>query len=95
MNVAVVILGNFYEVKRECEGSVFNHYFYSQHYLCDPGIPLPRMEVTFSMRRLSKIEEECKHYMFEIQRMHHQQQEQRENEVQRFTIKYFIPFCKC
>ena len=39
------------------------------------------MEVTFSMQRLSRIEVECKHYMSEIQRMHRQLQEQRENEV--------------
>ena len=55
--------------------------FFFQHYLCDPGIPLPKMEVTFSMQRLSRIEAECKHYMSEIQRMHRQLQEQRENEV--------------
>ncbi|XP_022783914.1 gamma-tubulin complex component 6-like [Stylophora pistillata] len=50
------------------------------HYLCDPGIPLPKMEVTFSMHRLSRIEAECKLYMTEIQKMHRQLQEQRENE---------------
>ena len=33
------------------------------------------------MQRLSRIEAECKHYMSEIQRMHRQLQEQRENEV--------------
>ena len=55
--------------------------FFFQHYLCDPGIPLPKMEVTFSMQRLSRIEAECKHYMSEIQRMHRQLQKQRENEV--------------
>ncbi|KAL9960738.1 hypothetical protein ACROYT_G034231 [Oculina patagonica] len=51
-----------------------------EHYLCDPGIPLPKMEVTFSMRRLSRIEEECKQYMTEIQRMHQKLQEQREKQ---------------
>lgn len=56
-------------------------FFFFQHYLCDPGIPLPKMEVTFSMQRLSRIEAECQHYMSEIQRMHRQLQEQRENEV--------------
>ena len=55
--------------------------FFFQHYLCDPGIPLPKMEVTFSMQQLSRIEAECKHYISEIQRMHRQLQEQRENEV--------------
>ncbi|PFX29663.1 Gamma-tubulin complex component 6 [Stylophora pistillata] len=44
------------------------------------GIPLPKMEVTFSMHRLSRIEAECKLYMTEIQKMHRQLQEQRENE---------------
>ena len=33
------------------------------------------------MQRLSRIEAECQHYMSEIQRMHRQLQEQRENEV--------------
>lgn len=33
------------------------------------------------MQRLSRIETECQHYMSEIQRMHRQLQEQRENEV--------------
>ena len=61
--------------------SFFSFSFFFQHYLCDPGIPLPKMEVTFSMQRLSRIEAECKHYMSEIQRMHRQLQEQRENEV--------------
>ena len=50
------------------------------------------MEVTFSMRRLSKIEEECKHYMSEIQSMHHQLQEQRQHEVQRFIYQVFHSF---
>ena len=59
----------------------FPLFFFFQHYLCDPGIPLPKMEVTFSMQRLSRIEAECKHYMSEIQRMHRQLQKQRENEV--------------
>ena len=63
---------------------------FPQHYLCDPGIPLPKMEVTFSMRRLSKIEEECKQYMTEIQKMHRQLQEQRENEVHGFVSEHFI-----
>lgn len=36
------------------------------------------------MRRLSRIEEECKRYMTGIQRMHQQLQEQRENEVSFF-----------
>lgn len=65
-------------------------FFLSQHYLCDPGIPLPNMEVTFSMRRLSKIEEECKQYMNEIQKMHHQLQEQRENEVLGFFLRSLL-----
>ena len=56
--------------------------FFLQHFLCDPGIALPRMEVTFSMRRLSKIEEECKQYMAAIQTMHRQLQEKKENEVE-------------
>ena len=59
----------------------FFPFFFFQHYLCDPGILLPKMEVTFSMQRLSRIETECQHYMSEIQRMHRQLQEQRENEV--------------
>ena len=48
--------------------------------------------MTFSMRRLSKIEEECKHYMSEIQSMHHQLQEQREHEVQRVIYQVFHSF---
>ena len=56
--------------------------------------------MTFSTRRLSKIEEECKHYMCEIQRMHHQLQEQRQNKVRigfalstlRDWLKKFAPF---
>ena len=74
--------------------------FFFQHYLCDPGIPLPKMEVTFSMQRLSKIEVECQHYMSEIQRMHRQLQEQRETEVNSRNSHSFFFFgtwiwCKC
>ena len=74
----------------------FPFFFFFQHYLCDPGIPLPKMEVTFSMQRLSRIEAECQHYMSEIQRMHRQLQEQRENEVNgrnshRFFFFFFAP----
>lgn len=52
-----------------------------QHLLCDPSVPFPKMEVTFSMRRLNKLEDECKQYMGTIQRMNNQLQKQRENEV--------------
>ena len=55
--------------------------FVPQHFLCDPGIPLPRMEVTFSMARLNKLEGECKQYMATVQTMYNQLQEQREKEV--------------
>ena len=48
------------------------------------------MEVTFSMQRLSRIEAECQHYMSEIQRMHRQLQEQRENEVNRRNSHSFF-----
>ena len=51
------------------------------------------MEVTFSMQRLSRIEAECQHYMSEIQRMHRQRQEQRENEVNgRNSHRFFFCF---
>lgn len=52
-----------------------------QHFLCDPGIPIPRMEVTFSMARLNKLEGECKQYMEAVQSMYNELQEQREKEV--------------
>lgn len=71
----------------------FFPFFFFQHYLCDPGIPLPKMEVTFSMQRLGRIEAECQHYMSEIQRMHRQRQEQRENEVNgRNSHRFFFFF---
>ena len=62
--------------------------------MCDPGIPLPKMEVTFSMQRLSRIEEECKQYMAEVQRMHQQLQEQREIQVSTLGLSLvaFLPF---
>lgn len=73
--------------------SFFSFFFFFQHYLCDPGIPLPKMEVTFSMQRLGRIEAECQHYMSEIQRMHRQRQEQRENEVNgRNSHRFFFFF---
>lgn len=51
------------------------------------------MEVTFSMQRLGRIEAECQHYMSEIQRMHRQRQEQRENEVNgRNSHRFFFFF---
>ena len=56
--------------------------------MCDPGIPLPRMEVTFSMARLNKLEGECKQYMAAVQTMYNQLQEQREKEVG-FSFDYF------
>ena len=55
---------------------------FRQHFLCDPGVRIPAMEVTFSMRRLSKIEEECKQYKDRIQQMHNRLKEKKENEVQ-------------
>lgn len=71
----------------------FFPFFFFQHYLCDPGIPLPKMEVTFSMQRLGRIEAECQHYMSEIQRMHRQRQEQRESEVNgRNSHRFFLFF---
>ena len=82
-------------------GMSYFSFFFFQHYLCDLGIPLPKMEVTFSMQRLSRIEAECKHYMSEIQRMHRQLQEQRENEVNSRNGQSFFFFfgtwiwCKC
>ncbi|XP_068759529.1 gamma-tubulin complex component 6-like isoform X2 [Montipora capricornis] len=51
-----------------------------EHFLCDPGVRVPTMEVTFSMRRLSKIEEECKQYKDRIQQMHNRLKEKKENE---------------
>ena len=64
-----------------------------QHFLCDPGIPPPRMEVTFSMRRLSKIEDECKQYMAAIQKMHNHLQEQRESEVGLYRSAHILRSC--
>ena len=60
---------------------IFLFCFVPQHFLCDPGISLPRMEVTFSMARLNKLEGECKQYMKAVQTMYNQLQEQREKEV--------------
>ena len=39
------------------------------------------MEVTFSMKRLSKIEEECKQYVDTIQEMRNRLKQQKEDEV--------------
>ena len=47
------------------------------------------MEVTFSMKRLSKIEEECKQYMDTIQGMRSRLKQQKENEVNWEKIKCF------
>ena len=63
--------------------------------MCDPGIPLPRMEVTFSMARLNKLEGECKQYMAAIQTMHNQQQEQREKEVGFFFLTTSMSLGPC
>ena len=65
--------------------SITIYRFYLQHYLCDPGIPIPRMEVTFSMKELQSIHTICQEYSTKMETLARKEKKKRQAKVGKLT----------